>query len=126
MKLYKQGDVVAEVSCAAGFAVVGSHVHQNGKALNDRPREAGDCVIRLDGYGATGPILVVHTLVRRKELEQLIRMIEGAFPKTFCTVEELCSASFNEQYIKIKGGFNARLPVEGLPCFESRVWLTPA
>jgi hypothetical protein len=126
MKSCKQWDMVADLSRAAGSAVVDSILHPNGKALNDRLREAGHCVTRVDGHGATGPVIVVHTRVIRKELEQVICVIERAFPKTFCTVEQLCSASLAPQCIKIKGDFNARLPVEGPSYFESRVWLTPA
>ena len=57
----------------------------------DNLRSAGYGVTYVDGYGATGPVILVYTVVMRKEIEQVVGIIEDTSPKSFFTVEELRS-----------------------------------
>jgi uncharacterized protein YebE (UPF0316 family) len=102
-------NLVAYVSYASGFAVgnyvgmlmedklaIGTLViriilNHNGKALIDNLHAGGYGVTYVDGHGATGPVILVYTVVMRKELERVIEIIESASPKSFFTVEELRS-----------------------------------
>lgn len=102
-------NIVAYIAYAAGFAVgnyVGMSIEdklaigtlvvriilaRDGKTLVDSLRDAGFGVTYVDGHGATGPVIVVYTIVMRKELEQVIGIIHHTSPKSFFTVEELRS-----------------------------------
>jgi uncharacterized protein YebE (UPF0316 family) len=50
-------------------------------------------VTRQDGHGASGPVRVVLTVVKRKELPQVLALIQRYEPTGFYAVEELQTAS---------------------------------
>ncbi len=54
-------------------------------------REEGYGVTFVDGQGASGAVILVYTVVMRRELEQVVRIIQEVSPKAFFTVEELRS-----------------------------------
>lgn len=80
-----------EDKLAIGTLVIRIIVNHNGKSLINNLQGAGYGVTSVDGQGATGPVILVYTVVVRKELEQVIEIIEGSSPKSFFTVEELRS-----------------------------------
>ena len=80
-----------EEKLAIGTLVVRIILSQNGKSLIESLHGAGYGVTYVEGHGATGPVILVYTVVMRKELEQVIEVIESASPKSFFTVEELRS-----------------------------------
>lgn len=43
----------------------------------------------MDAHGATGPVKVVYTIVRRKELENVVAIIKEFDPKAFYSVDDL-------------------------------------
>lgn len=83
--------MVIEDKLAIGTLVVRIILSQNGKNLIDQLRESGYGVTYVDGHGSTGPVMLVYTVVMRKELEKVVSIIESASPKSFFTVEELRS-----------------------------------
>ena len=83
--------MVIEDKLAIGTLVVRIILSQKGKNLIDNLHNAGYGVTYVDGHGATGPVILVYTVVLRKELEQVIGIIENTSPKSFFTVEELRS-----------------------------------
>lgn len=102
-------NMVAYIAYAAGFAVgnyVGMAIEdrlaigtlviriilsRDGKTLVDKLREDGFGVTYVDGHGTTGPVMLVYTVVMRKELERVVDIIHSTSPKSFFTVEELRS-----------------------------------
>ena len=50
-------------------------------------------VTSVDARGATGPVQMVFTVLRRKELDDAIDLIERHAPKSFYTVEDLRQAA---------------------------------
>lgn len=62
-----------------------------GKRLVDKLREPGFGVTHVDAHGASGPVLIVYTIVMRKRLERVDDIIESIIPSSFFTVEELRS-----------------------------------
>jgi uncharacterized protein YebE (UPF0316 family) len=103
-------NIVAYLAYAAGFAVgnyVGMIVEEklaigtlmirvilpkNGSALIKRLRAEGYGVTHVDGCGANGPVMLIYTVVMRKELSHVVDLIQEIHPKAFFTVEELRSA----------------------------------
>jgi uncharacterized protein YebE (UPF0316 family) len=47
----------------------------------------------IDGMGATGPVQIVFTVVKRKDLENVVAIIKQFNPKAFYSVEDLRSAT---------------------------------
>lgn len=101
--------IIAYLAYAAGFAV-GSYVGMlieerlaigtlvirvilpnEGKDLVNRLRETGYGATYVNGHGASGPVVLIFTVVMRKELERVIAIIQEIHPKAFFTVEELRS-----------------------------------
>lgn len=81
--------MVIENKLAIGTLVVRIILSGDGRKLVDNLREAGFGVTYVDGHGATGPVLLVFTVVMRKELDRVVDIIHTTSPKTFFTVEEL-------------------------------------
>jgi uncharacterized protein YebE (UPF0316 family) len=81
--------MVIEDKLAIGTLVIRIILSRDGKTLVDNLREAGFGVTHVDGHGATGSVILIYTVVMRKELEQVIDIIHGTSPKSFFTVEEL-------------------------------------
>jgi uncharacterized protein YebE (UPF0316 family) len=48
-------------------------------------------VTTMDAHGATGPVKLVFTVVRRKELENVVAIIKGFDRKAFYSVDDLQS-----------------------------------
>jgi uncharacterized protein YebE (UPF0316 family) len=61
--------------------------------LTEGLRAAGYGVTSLDGQGATGPVKVVFTVIKRKELGNVVGIVKGFDPKAFYSVDDLQSAA---------------------------------
>jgi uncharacterized protein YebE (UPF0316 family) len=83
--------MVLEDKLAIGTLVIRIILPQNGKSLFERLRKAGYGVTYVDGHGASGDVVLIYTVVMRRELEQVVRIIQDTSPKAFFTVEELRS-----------------------------------
>jgi len=83
--------ILIEEKLAIGTLVIRIILSKNGNLLVARLREEGYGVTFVDGHGGNGPVVLVYTVVMRKELAQIIGIIEETSPKVFYTVEELRS-----------------------------------
>ena len=124
-------NIVGYLAYAAGFAV-GNYV---GMLIEDRLalgtlivrvietermvgliqalKDEGYGITSFDAQGASGPVKVIYTVINRKELNDVIRLIKKNQPHAFFTVEEIRQASegvfhrpqahFPFRYIGIKG-----------------------
>ena len=114
--------VVAYLAYAAGFAVgnfVGMWIEnrlalgtvvlriilaQAGDLLADSLHQAGYGVTRVDGMGANGPVKLIYTIVRRKDLAGVLEIIHQTTPKAFIAIEEVRSTEqgvfpYNSKFI---------------------------
>ena len=114
--------VVAYLAYAAGFAVgnyVGMWIEnrlalgtvilriilaQAGEVLADTLHQAGYGVTRVDGLGANGPVKLIYTIVRRKDLAGVLEIIHQTTPKAFIAIEEVRSTEqgvfpYNSKFI---------------------------
>lgn len=84
--------MVIEEKLAIGTLVIRIILPKNGNSLAARLREEGYGVTFVDGHGGSGsPVALVYTVVMRRELDQVVGIIEEVTPKAFYTVEELRS-----------------------------------
>ena len=51
-------------------------------------KNAGFGVTYFDAHGANGPVRVVYTVIDRKELSAVVRLLQASHPHVFYTVEE--------------------------------------
>jgi uncharacterized protein YebE (UPF0316 family) len=84
--------MLIEEKLAIGTLVIRIILPKNGDLLSARLRDEGYGVTFVDGQGGSGnPVALVYTVVMRKELDQIIKIIDEVSPKAFYTVEELRS-----------------------------------
>lgn len=55
--------------------------------------QAGYGVTRVSGEGANGPVQLIYTVIRRKDLQQVSALIRQTHPRAFLTVEEVRSVA---------------------------------
>lgn len=83
--------MVIEDKLAIGTLVIRIILPKNAEPLIKSLQNSGYGVTYVDGHGATGPVFLIYTVVMRKELDQVIRIIEATASGSFFTVEELRS-----------------------------------
>jgi uncharacterized protein YebE (UPF0316 family) len=81
-----------EERLAIGTLVIRIILAQEGMTLAQHLRSAGYGVTVADGKGATGEVKILFTIIQRKSLERVVKLIQEVSPKAFYTVEELRSA----------------------------------
>lgn len=83
--------MVLEDKLAIGTLVIRVILPKDGNSLIGRLREEGYGVTFVEGHGASGAVILIYTIVMRKELEQVVNIIHEVSPRAFFTVEELRS-----------------------------------
>ncbi|HPO58526.1 MAG TPA: DUF2179 domain-containing protein [Anaerolineaceae bacterium] len=83
--------MLIEDRLALGTLVVRTFMPSGGDDLVRRLREAGFGVTAVDGQGATGPVKLVFTVVKRKQLKKVTQIIHEVNPKAFLTIEDVRS-----------------------------------
>ena len=80
-----------EHQLALGTVVLRIILAQCGDELADALHGAGYGVTRVDGQGANGPVKLIYTIVRRKDLPGVLAVIHRITPKAFIAIEEVRS-----------------------------------
>jgi len=83
--------MLIEEKLAIGTLVIRIILPKKKNSLVARLHDEGYGVTFVDAQGGNGPVVLVYTIVMRKELEQIARIIEETSPRAFYTVEELRS-----------------------------------
>jgi len=81
-----------EERVAIGTLIVRAIVPTGGDELMRCLIEAGYGVTSVDGQGATGPVKLIYTVVKRKQRKEVMDIIHRNHPKAFLTVEDVRSA----------------------------------
>jgi len=84
--------VLLEQKLALGNVVVHITTREDASGLMERLKRAGYGVTALEAQGATGPVQVVFTVIKRKELTNVVTIIRGFDPKAFYSINDLKSA----------------------------------
>jgi uncharacterized protein YebE (UPF0316 family) len=85
--------VLLEAKLAMGSVGVRMITHKNGARLIDDLRVANYGVTRIDAQGATGPVQIVYTVIKRKELAKVLQIARRFDPRVFYSVDDLHSAA---------------------------------
>jgi uncharacterized protein YebE (UPF0316 family) len=82
-----------ERKLAMGSAVIRVITRQGSDGLAAALREANYGVTTLEGQGGTGPVQVVLTVVKRRELDRVVTIIKRHEPRAFFSIDELQSVA---------------------------------
>jgi uncharacterized protein YebE (UPF0316 family) len=84
--------VLIEKRLALGTVIVHAVTHRDAARLVDGLRGAQYGVTIIDAAGARGPVKVVLTVVKRRELEAVLAIIRRFDPEAFYSVDEVREA----------------------------------
>ncbi len=76
---------------ALGRVIVRAILASGGEEMVARLRQAGFGVTCVHGEGAHGPVLLIYTIVERRDLPAVSALMHAVAPKAFITVEDLRS-----------------------------------
>jgi uncharacterized protein YebE (UPF0316 family) len=85
--------VVIEQKLAIGNLVVRVITHKNGEDIVASLKAANYGVTSLDAQGTKGPVLVILTVIPRKELGKVVGLLKTCDENVFYSVDDLQSAS---------------------------------
>jgi uncharacterized protein YebE (UPF0316 family) len=85
--------VLIEKKLAIGNSIIHITTRKDVSALVEGLTSADYGVTCIDAHGATGPVRVVYTVVKRKELANVVAIIKRFDPKAFYSVHDLQSAA---------------------------------
>jgi uncharacterized protein YebE (UPF0316 family) len=85
--------ILIEKALAMGMASVRIITHRDAHDLIARLRAASFGVTCINGQGATGPVQIVLTVVKRRQLRAVVALIEAHHPNAFYAVDDLQTAS---------------------------------
>ncbi len=85
--------VMIEQKLALGNVVVHITIREGARELIESLKQTGYGVTALDAQGATGPVRVVFTVIKRKQLAKVVAIIKGFDPKAFYSVHHLQAAA---------------------------------
>jgi uncharacterized protein YebE (UPF0316 family) len=85
--------MLIENRLAIGTLIVRAIVAGETETLVRSLNEAGYGVTLFDAHGANGPVKVIYTVIKRKELDDIVQRLRTSHPNVFYTVEEARLAS---------------------------------
>jgi uncharacterized protein YebE (UPF0316 family) len=85
--------VIIEGKLALGNVVVQVTARKDTSDLIERLKSAGYGVTTLDAHGATGPVQVIFTVIKRRELDKVVFIIKSFDCKAFYSINDLQSAA---------------------------------
>jgi uncharacterized protein YebE (UPF0316 family) len=85
--------ILLEEKLAMGSVGVHMITHRDATHLIDELRSASYGVTRIDARGATGPVQIIHTVIKRKELGKVLVIAHRFDPRVFYSVDDLHSAA---------------------------------
>jgi uncharacterized protein YebE (UPF0316 family) len=81
--------VVLEEKIALGNLLIRIITQREADKLVDVLRKAGYGVTSVDARGETGPVKLIFSITKRKNLEKIIAIIKRYNPKAFYTIEDM-------------------------------------
>jgi uncharacterized protein YebE (UPF0316 family) len=84
--------MLVEERLAIGTLIVRTILPEDTSALVSRLHDAGFGVTCVGAAGAQGPVTIIYTVIKRKNLEKVVAMIHALHPKAFLSIEPVTSA----------------------------------
>lgn len=85
--------IIIEEKMAIGILVVRVILNKNDNILKNDLLLAGFGVTVVDGQGAQGPVKLIYTIIKRKDLAQVTKIIKESHGSVFYSVEDARSVS---------------------------------
>jgi uncharacterized protein YebE (UPF0316 family) len=85
--------VIIEKKLAIGSLVIQIATRKDATELVESLKSADYGVTTMDAQGATGPVKVVFTVIKRRELEPVVALIKHFDPKAFYAINDLQEAA---------------------------------
>lgn len=82
-----------EEKLAMGMILLRAIVQKDSEVLVKHLHDAGFGVTSVSAEGSTGPVKVIYTIIKRKDLKKAVRIIKQTSPVTFYSVEDIRAAS---------------------------------
>lgn len=99
--------ICIEKRLAMGLAQVSVVTPGDAGGLVSALRACDFGVTTIEGSGAEGPVQIVFTVVRRKQLGAVIRLVEEAQPGAFYAIDEVTTASQGIFPARVERAFSA-------------------
>lgn len=85
--------ILIEEKLAMGSVGVRMITHKDANNLIDALRAAEYGVTAIDAQGATGPVHVIYTVIKRRNLDRVLTLAHRYHPNVFYSVDDLHSAA---------------------------------
>lgn len=82
-----------EQKLAMGMLAIRMILVEGAKEVAERLHEAGYGVTVVHGEGSAGPVSLLFTVFKRRDLPEVVRLIKEVNPKIFYSIEEVRTAS---------------------------------
>jgi len=83
--------ILIEERMAIGTVVVRIIAQKNAAELIELLKNEGYGVTHVDAQGALGPVKIIFTIVKRKNIEHVLEIIQSSSPQAFFTIEDVRS-----------------------------------
>lgn len=83
--------ILIEERMAIGTVVVRIITQKDAAELIELLKNTGYGVTFVDAYGAQGPVKIIFTIVKRKDIERVLELIRSCNPQAFYTIEDVRS-----------------------------------
>lgn len=80
--------IIIEEKLAIGTLVIRVIVDKNECELKERLSKSGFGVTVVDAKGKNGDVKIIYTIIKRKELQEVVRIIEECNSKAFYSIED--------------------------------------
>ena len=85
--------ILIEEKMAIGILVVRIILTRNDGILKDKLSDAGFGVTSVDGHGHHGQVKIIYSIIRRKDLEEVTKIIDESHSSAFYSVEDARSVT---------------------------------
>lgn len=85
--------ILIEERMAMGIAVIRIITPQNAQPLIDKLKSSGFRTTTVDAKGQYGPVNIIYSVVKRRQIPAALQMVQDHNPKAFYTIEDVRKAS---------------------------------
>ncbi len=85
--------IIIEDKMAIGKLIVRIITRKDANGLIEALKSRDYGITILDAYGATGGVKIIFTVIKRKDVDDVVNMIKNFHPKAFYSIEEVRTAS---------------------------------